>query len=166
MGDTLRATVLAVSAQAPTIPVCRRASIEDTQALVGLASRFVSRSPFARFVCYDPEVARDTILAIIDRGAVFVLESEGRVVGAIIGAQAPLWFSRDVAATELGWWIDPDYRGRGNDLRREFEHWAHEVGASVVVMSDVTMDDATPAGTLYERAGYEMVERAWMKAVS
>lgn len=133
--------------------------------MLRLASRFVARSPFARFVCYDPEIARDSILALVDRGAAFVMVVGDEIVGAIIGSVTVPWFSRDLIAAELGWWVDPDHRGHGNELRRQFEEWAKAMKAEVVVMSDVVLDDATPAGTLYERAGYEMVERSWIKGV-
>lgn len=153
-----------MQAPAPTA-IVRRANLEDTSEVLALTDRFVRRSPFARFVCFDPEVARDALLMMLDRGAVFVTVVDDRIVGAIAGVCAPLWFSRDIAATELGWWVEPTHRGLGNALRREFEHWAKAQGASVVNMSDVVLDDTTPAGALYEAAGYEMVERAWMKGV-
>jgi GNAT superfamily N-acetyltransferase len=164
-----------VSTAAPAV-TCRRASIQDASAVLSLARRFVSRSPFAQFVEYDEETTRGTILQALDRGIVFVLElppevdSYGtpkppKVVGAIMGALMPLWFSRELTAIELGWWVDDDHRGHGSALRLKFEEWARQMRAPVVSMSDVVLDDATPAGTLYERAGYEMVERSWMKGL-
>jgi GNAT superfamily N-acetyltransferase len=153
-----------MQALAPTA-IVRRASLLDTDGVLALTTRFVQRSPHAQFVCYDPEVAREALLGMLDRGAVFVLESGERILGAIAGVLSPLWFSRDVVAVELGWWVDADARGHGEQLRREFEHWAREQGAEAVCMSDVVLDDATPAGTLYERAGYAMVERSWIKGI-
>lgn len=164
-----------MSTAAPSVSV-RRASFQDASAVLALARRFVQCLPFAHFVAFDEEAARSTILQALDRGVVFVLE-EGpplmapevdtgdgrRIVGAIMGMLTPWWFSRELIAAELGWWVDPDHRGHGDLLRQRFEAWATVQHAPVVSMSDVRLDDATPAGELYARKGYECVERAWLK---
>jgi hypothetical protein len=59
--------------------------------------------------------------------------------------------------------VDEDSRGHGDLLRQQFERWARMQRAPVVAMSDVILDDATPAGELYAKKGYEVVERAWLK---
>lgn len=142
----------------------RRAGLPDAAAILPLAKRFVERSPFAQYVTYDEEQARQALLQCLGRGAVYVLETEdGRVVGAIMGHLTPWWFSRELVAAELGWWVNEDSRGHGDVLRQRFEAWAREQRAPVVSMSDVLLDDATPAGELFEKKGYECVERAWLK---
>lgn len=163
-----------MSTAAPSVSV-RRASIQDASAVLALAGRFVQRSPYVQFVAYDAERARATVLQALDRGVVFVLEEgpartefevdngDRRIVGAIMGMLTPWWFTAELIAAELGWWVDEDKRGHGDELRRRFEQWAKSTGAPVVSLSDVKLDDAMPNGTLYERAGYEVVERAWLK---
>lgn len=156
--------------------IVRRAGIPDASAVLVFAKRFVDRSPFARFVDYSEDAARTMLLQCLDRGAVFVLEIPGvhrehepmpppKIVGALMGTLTPLWFSKEMIACELGWWVDEDHRGSGNTLRLRFEAWARQVRAPVVCMSDVVMDNSTPAGELYQRAGYDCVERAWMKGL-
>lgn len=158
---------------APSVTV-RSASIADASAVLAFARRFVELSPFSQFVSFDEDTARQSILQALSRGVVFVLEKplprDGfgneqppKIVGAIMGVMAPLWFSREVIAAELGWWVDPEHRGHGDELRRRFEAWARQQRAPVVSLSDLKLDDSMPNGTLYERAGYEVVERAWLK---
>jgi hypothetical protein len=153
----------------------RRAEMQDATAILPLAKRFVERSPYAQYVTYDEEQARSTLLHALDRGVVYVLEVDEpghdepgppppkRIVGAIMGMLTAGWFTRDLVATELGWWVDEDSRGHGDLLRQQFERWARLQRAPVVAMSDVILDDATPAGELYAKKGYEVVERAWLK---
>jgi GNAT superfamily N-acetyltransferase len=144
----------------------RRAGLQDAVAILPLAKRFVDRSPYAQYVTYDEEQARAALLQALSHGAVYVLETEdGRIVGAIMGMMVPWWFSKDVVAAEMGWWVNEDARGQGDALRQRFEQWARDMRAPVVSMSDVILDDTTPAGALYERKGYELVERAWLKGL-
>jgi GNAT superfamily N-acetyltransferase len=152
----------------------RSAGIADASTVLAFARRFIELSPFAHFVEFDEESARQTILQALSRGIVFVMElpmpvdrfgneQPPKVVGAIMGILTPWWFSRESVAAELGWWVDPEHRGHGDELRRRFEGWAKQQRAPVVSLSDVKLDDSMPNGTLYERAGYEVVERAWLK---
>jgi hypothetical protein len=163
-----------VTTTATSVPVVRAAGIQDANAVLSFARRFVELSPFAHFVEFDADTARQAILQALTRGVVFVLElpmppdrfgnpQPPKIVGAIMGILTPWWFSREMIAAELGWWVDPEHRGRGDDLRRRFEAWAVQQRAPVVSLSDVKLDDAMPNGLLYARAGYEVVERAWLK---
>jgi hypothetical protein len=162
---------------APPAVKVRRASIQDASGILRLAKRFVNISPFAQFVEYSEDVTRGSVLAALDRGVVFVLElapetdrfgqlQPPKIVGALMGTLLPLWFSGELVAQELGWFVDEEHRGHGDLLRQRFEAWAIQVRAPVVSMSDVRLDNATPDGnTLYERKGYQVVERGWMKGL-
>ncbi len=137
--------------------------MQDATAILALARKFTSRAVFASFIAYDDDAARGTVLAALDRGVVFVLEVGGRIVGGIMGSLATVWFSRELVASELGWFVEDEHRGHGDELRRRFEAWGKSVGAPCSSLSDVKLDDAMPNGQLYERAGYEVVERSWLK---
>ena len=66
-------------------------------------------------------------------------------------------------AVELGWYVNPDSRGRkiGKDLIKAFEAWAKEKNASLVTM--VSIDD--DVGAYYEKNGYKLYERTYMKEI-
>lgn len=70
-------------------------------------------------------------------------------------------FGTEYVATELAWWVAPDKRKSniGSELLEAFEYWAYKIGCSKVVM--VSLDD--DIGKFYEKKGYSLVERAYMK---
>ncbi len=152
--------------------VVRLASVQDVDEILRLARRFVALMPAGRHLRHNEAHLRKRLAEIVEAGAVFVLEvpvrvynsadDQMRIVGALAALISEAWTSTDPVAVELGWWVDESARGHGRLLLDAFESWADEHGA-VPVLSDVTMDGMTAAGVLYERAGYEMVERSWMR---
>jgi len=141
----------------------RRADLSDVPGIVRIARSFLGVSGYGRLFDLTHEDITCAIDEVIDsdEGVCFVVECDDRIVGAILGKRSPVWLKRGVTvAVELGWWVDPDHRGHGVDLLREFEAWAKPLP---VVVSDTIMDGATPAGPLLERLGYEMIERCFVK---
>lgn len=144
----------------------RRATLQDANAILPLARKFAQRTVYAHFVPYDDETARGRILEALSRGVFFVLDVDGKIVGGIMGVVAPtIWFSPVPVTQELGWFVDDDYRGHGDELRKRFEACGKQLRTPVCVLSDVRLDDAMPNGQLYERAGYHVSERAWIKSL-
>lgn len=147
----------------------RPATADDLDALVALGHRFFAFSRFVDFVAFDAAAARAALVRLMDTGLVLVAEAaDGQVAGGIAGMLAPVWFNPGARmAAELGWWVDDAYRGSlaGVKLAWAFEQWGREQGAVAVSMSDLVIDGATPAGPLFERLGYRVVERCQVKGV-
>ena len=143
----------------------RRASLQDVDLILRLARRFVAVTPFARVLRTDDACLRAGLLALLDTGAVFVLEDGERIVGALVATLTQTWVSPSPVACELGWWVSEEARGRGTLLLDAFESWAADCGAEACILSDLVHNGQTPAGTLYERHGYECMERAHIKAL-
>lgn len=64
-------------------------------------------------------------------------------------------------ATEVFWWVEPEYRGVGIRLLRVGERWAQMRGA--VTMQMVAPSESAGVGRLYERLGYREIERAFQR---
>ena len=147
----------------------RPATDDDLDALVALGHRFFAFSRFADFVKFDASAARASLSRLKESGLVLVAEAaDGQIAGGIAGLLAPVWFNPSACmAAELGWWVDAAYRGSsaGVKLAKAFEQWAREHGAVAVSMSDLVISGATPAGQLFEKLGYRVVERCQVKAV-
>ena len=148
----------------------RRADAGDVPDIVRLGLRFVQASALARYeeiTAADLDDGLQALLASAD-GAGWVLEHDGRIVGAIVGVLAPPWCKRRARiVVELGWYVQAEHRrGAGRDLLRAFEAWARERGVSTLFLSDIQLDDATPAGELLVATGYELTERTFAKAVA
>lgn len=151
--------------------IIREATPDDCQAVARLGAEFVGKLKMPRVGTVDATKLEATFEMVQSNphGVVLVAEDEGEVAGFLLGMALPLWFdSLDWSAAELAWWIDPKKRGGSTAARlvRAFEDWAKSRGITRVLLSDVEFEDAAqPAGTLIERLGYTMIERAFSKSV-
>ena len=92
------------------------------------------------------------------------MESDGVVVGGILGVVAEMWASYDRSATEIAWFVDKQYRGRGAlKLLRAFEYWAESKDADYITVADI--QGIANLEPLYKRKGYSKVETSYSKRV-
>ena len=142
---------MTTSATPPTIPTTiRRATSQDAEALIPLASKFVEQSAFANLVPLDDECARAAMLRCLVSGVggalVFVAEqtststapgreheSVTRIVGAVMGEMRTVWHSRKPVVEMLGGFAESTELC--NLLWDSFRSWARKTQhASCVVM--------------------------------
>ena len=119
---------------------------------------------------FDPERLAGSLRGLLDMplGLVLVAEHDGEIVGGLMGLLTPLWFNQSATvASEVAWWVDPQYRGgaAGVRLLYTFEAWAKERGAAAVCLSDLVLDGEQPAGSLIDKLGYTLVERSHVKVL-
>lgn len=155
----------------------RLATPDDLNTLTRMGERFLAFSPLAQVVEPDPYAMREvlerfakpgTLLAESDT-AVWVAEKEGEVVGGLVAAISPVWFAPHArVATELAWWVAAEHRGgtAAIKLHAAFERWAQAHGAHAQVLSDLVVDGEPTAGSIIERLGYTLAERAHIKRSS
>lgn len=131
---------------------------EDFKLTVDLAMRFAAASPYAKYVELG---AMQNMVAICMRkqDSIVFLDTEGR--GMLMGTIVPFIYGSKQVAVELGWWVDPEARnaGVGRELIERFELWAKIMGCELITM--ISIDDQI--GLYYEKRGYELRERTYMK---
>lgn len=136
----------------------RFATEEDVDNIVTMAMKFADSSS------YKGMMDENKIRAIVE-SLVKMNKKEGTILiceGGFLAAMTnPFMFGLDYIATEIAWWVDEDKRqtGLGTDLLRAFEEWAKHIGCKYATM--ISLDDKL--GNLYERMGYKLYERAYMK---
>lgn len=83
--------------------------------------------------------------------------------GMIGGCVNPFLFGNILTATEIAWWVEPEKRKTkvGKELLEAFEFWAKKVGCALIVM--ISIDDSL--GYYYEKNGYKLFERSYMKEI-
>ena len=73
-----------------------------------------------------------------------------------------MWASYDLSATEVAWFVDKKYRGRGAlKLLRAFEDWAESKEADYITVADI--EGIANLEPLYKRMGYSKVETSYSK---
>lgn len=137
------------------------ATHEDFEAIFKMAMNFLNASP------YKDLGDEDSIATII--GDILNSSPTERIiifsdVGFIVGAVTPFLFGPHKLATEVAWWVEPDYRGNGEGLKllEAFEYWAKNV-AEVKLISMSSLDKTVEK--YYKKNGYKLYERAYMKVL-
>lgn len=146
----------------------RQATAEDIAQLSEFGSKFFQYSGYGKLLTYSAEGMVHALYTILDTGVIFVAEVDGRLVGGIMGIMSVLWCQPSVpVAAELAWWVDEQYRNHpiGIRLLKQFEDYAKEQGAKVVVMSDMLLEGRSTVGEMLNRFGYETTERSHMKVL-
>jgi hypothetical protein len=110
-----------------------------------------------------------TVIAFLTSGAgaAFVIEIEGKVVGAAGIVIVPHWFKPINTAEEMFWWIDEEYRG-GRDsllLFDAIEKWAFErtSGEDEMVVSSNEQIHPEKTGRFYLHRGYRKMETKFVR---
>lgn len=146
--------------------VIRAATDDDEDRVMAMALRFLRESWYGTFFeGVSVEALRPIYDLVMDRGALFVADVAGQVVGMIAVIAGPHPFTHEPFGDEQVWWVEPDYR-RGRlawDLLDRLERWAAENGVEFLKMSDQA---GAPLGRLLEHRGYRAVETAYVKRIA
>ena len=140
------------------------ATYEDIPRVVDLVMNFIANSPYSNEANSVEKVTATIEHMVRDRskGIVVLYVVDDEPVGLIGGVATEMVFSHDVVATELFWWVDPEFRSRKSlALKEAFEYWARRIGAKFVSMS--SLDERV--GRFYERSGYRKVENAYLRTL-
>lgn len=138
----------------------RIATFEDYNKILEFAERFLSISRYKDH--FDLDVLNNLISFFLNSSKeerIIILAEEGMIAGQT----SSFIFGTKKVATELGWWVEPEYRksGIGKELLQAFEAWAKKVGCSLIVM--ISLDDEL--GKFYEANGYSLSERSYIKEI-
>lgn len=136
----------------------------DIPRIVEMGRKFFEISGQTDIATYDDEMAAQTVRFCMTDGVVLVVEEDGVVVGMAGALIYRIYLSRDdITAQELWWWIEPEHRGHGNDLRKALERRAKEKGATSISM--IALENMKWVGRLYERAGYRPFDHTYVKSL-
>lgn len=133
--------------------------------------RFAANSPYTDYQVDESKVA-DLVLAYLESPGsdriCFVVEHEGRAVGMLAAQTSEILFSRMKIAAETVWWMEPEFRNSTIPFKllEAYEFWAKRVGCSIAQLSTVETAHAARVQPLYERKGYRLVERGFIKDIN
>lgn len=125
---------------------------------------------FAPQTAFDVPVA-DNIEAIAQHYLTLdnfiYIEEPGK--GAILGLVFPHWWNPSIlVAQELGWWVEPEYRGGTLAIRllNRFEEAAKAKGASKIMMICLEAVEPDKVEKIYLKKGYAKLERIFSKDIT
>jgi len=150
--------------------IVREAVEADLPIYVQLSADFHAASPMQRVCQFEPEGFKEFVLAAIDNPDICILLAElnGEIVGITAGIIYPLYFSPShKVSQELWWWLTPAARGSGvgNKMFKHLQLWSKERGAKTIFMIALEDERAEKMEKVYCRAGFEPMERTFMKGI-
>ena len=143
----------------------REATLHDVPRIVELGRRFLADGPYKdQMDNLEQSMRFATSMIGNPKAAVLVSEQSSRVVGVLAFIIFPHYFTGQLTANEMIWYIEPEARKGGIGMRLM---WAAERMAKA--MGAVRMQFTAPTvevGKLYERfGGYHQVEVAYEKVL-
>lgn len=143
----------------------RQATIEDVPEIVRLGSLSLVGGAYENLIADNTErvaqLAKDTIGGA---GKVLLCDEDGHVCGLLAFLVLPHPFSGEMTATELMWYVEPEFRkgATGLQLLWEAERVAKEMGAKKFQFTA----PSEQVGSIYKRFGYRQIEVAYLKELT
>lgn len=166
-----------VDQNAETGVVIRKARPEDAERIVEMGRKFLLEGPYKDDIGDNPEVSKRVadLIIVSPMAHVLVAEDGGKVVGVFAMAIAPHFYSGEITACELIWYVEPEYRLRdkaggfpGLMLLREAELYAHRAGATRMQMTVPATDQHEHTDIMvsaYKRLGYHQMEIGFQRSL-
>jgi GNAT superfamily N-acetyltransferase len=142
----------------------RAATPSDVPRIVQLGSRSLQDGPYAGMLKDTPERSAEYALQVINgaNGKVLLYENEeGKVSGLLGFIIFPHYFTQELTATEIIWYVEPEQRKGGGAMHLlwEAEKEAKSMGAKRMGFTAPTSE----IGNIYERFGYKAIETTYQK---
>lgn len=139
----------------------------DIPAVMDMGRHFLSASPYSELE-FSEDATRAYLFSCLTNPEerICILSMDGSVpVGALLANTSYAPFSSDKVATELAWWVEPEYRKsrRGLDLKEAYEFWAMKMGAKKIGMALLKTEHGPGLHKLFLRGGYKEAETAYVK---
>lgn len=146
------------------------ATKEDIPEVVKLAKLFKEESPYKDYLLEESKLTTILFSLLEDPSKHIVLLStyNSTTIGMVVGTSAEFLFSTDKHATELAWYVYPEYRKStvGKDLQEAFVYWAKKVGCKYLHMVLLEDHNAPKMKKLYKKLGFKLIEQAWIKELT
>ena len=140
----------------------REAQESDIPRIVEMGSRSLKEGPYKDQVGDNPDITKQLAWDVISqKGRVLIALEDGKIIGLLAFILFPHYFSSELTAGELMWYVLPEYRKSFTAiaLLRAAERMARELGAKRMQFTAPT-DEVAAA---YARLGYSQIEVSFQK---
>ncbi len=143
----------------------RQAIVTDIPMVVTMGMKFLSNGPYKDQIG-NPKKATQLAFAMLQStgGQIIILEEEGKVVGMFAFIVTPHYFSGELTAQELIWYVEPESRKGGAALKllAEAERISRSLGVKRMQLTAPTEE----LGKLYKYCGgYTRLEVTYQRVL-
>lgn len=137
----------------------REATINDSVQILEMLLNFAASSPYTNLV--------DTY-RIGQMAGSFILDADKLALicpgqGILLAMFMPFAWGKVRTATEMAWWVEPEYRGNGvgQALIEAFQEWAADKECKAITLTSLD----SSVDKLYGRLGYKLCEQTYIKEI-
>lgn len=137
--------------------IIREASPSDAPRIIEMGRKFLHEGPYRDQLEDNPEQVHKLIDWLFTQPAakILVYEDEWEVQGVLCFVLFPHYFSGELCANELIWYVEEGHRGKGSlELLWAAETLAYQMGAVRMQLTAPTPE----VGEIYKRCKYALVE--------
>lgn len=148
----------------PLMPSIRFLSPSDTDLIVGYGRKFYDEGPWPTE--YDKDTVRPMVAILAEQGVSLWAHVDGQPVGMLLIMLNPFVFNAScVNATEIAFYIDPEYRksGLAAELIETAECALMLKGVTMFNMASLEAGTPEAAERLYKKLGFEKIETVFTK---
>ena len=155
------------------MPECkvRLAEDKDFKHIFLMLLKFINESPYKEAEV-DPEEITEMINSFLEspknqKVLLLAVNEEDKPVGLLAGFLIKHLFNKSKVASELSWWVEPEYRKSriGLELLSAFEYWGRKVGAKYISLAALDTSLMDKLARLYKARGYTVTEKAFVKEI-
>lgn len=133
-----------------------RLSAERFTEFCELVERSIAEAQFSEAKLHLPSLQK---LLQSPNVVYFLAIDNDKIVGSIGGAVLPYFFSTRKKVGDLGFYVEPEYRGSRAAIKlvSALESWAKEMGVEDIYLGQTTGVEVEKTKDFYERLGYKVV---------
>jgi GNAT superfamily N-acetyltransferase len=141
----------------------REATVDDIPRIQEMGSRSLREGPYKELVGDNPEQTAKLALDVLKKGMILVAEQDGQLIGLLGFIVFPHYFSGELTAGEVMWYVEPEFRQSWTALAllRAAERMARSFGAKYMQFTAPTAE----VGRAYEALHYKQIEVSYQKAL-
>jgi GNAT superfamily N-acetyltransferase len=135
----------------------REATLEDAETLIKMLFNFASESPYTNLVDFYRVGQLAGSFILDDDKLALICEDKGMLLALTM----PFLWGTKRTATEMAWWVEPEYRksGLGTELIGFFHAWAEDKGCSAITLTSID----SKMNKLYDKLGFKLCEQTYIK---
>jgi len=145
----------------------REATPDDVIDIAILGKQFVRESGNYELFGWNASKVTSTIIDAIHREdfGVFVFCHKDEIVGLFVCFATPCFFSDNVQAVEILWYVDPEHRGsrKSHEMVDIYVEWAKTKNAVAANLVNLELLKGEKVAKLYNRKGFNLVENTFLK---
>lgn len=144
----------------------RELNVEEFDLLIPLGEEwFKEDNPLKGF---NPEKSINSFINLVSSGVGYIIgyfNGEGVLKGGLVFIITPDFFTNDILAQELCWFVSKGSRGAGIKLLKEYERLAKEKGANQIALCHMVGYQDEQLDRVYNKFGYTLVDKIFRKGV-